>query len=272
MNMRIRILTFLVACAALALVAAGCGDKAAEKSPSETVTAALQKTAAIKSGTADIEGSLATGSLPGSISVTGESKFDTAAEGGGAMEIALALSIAGQEQKFGFVTVDGKNYLTVGDKALEQKGSSSQQVEPGQISSFIDGLGKYVSDVKSAGEVNGLQSYTATVDVKKMIAENKGSSGATGDLSKLSIPGIGSGSELSDSVSTADITVGVNSDGYAQELRIDMPLTIGGNTGGVRANIKLADINGAVTIEKPENVVSSSADLGALGSFLGGGN
>lgn len=267
-----RIFTLILGCVAAALVATGCGgDKAAEQSPADAVTAALKKTSEVKSGSADIEGSVSTGSLPGSISVTGEAVFDTEAAGGAAMDIDLSISIAGAEQKFGFVAVDGKNYVTVDDKALEQKGANSQQLEPGQISSFIAGLSKYVSNAKSTGEADGLSTYTATVDVKKMIADNGNDKEQT-DLSKLSIPGVGSGAELQNAVSTADITVGVNSDGYAQELRIDMPLQISGNSGGIRVNINLSDIDQPVTVEKPENVVDSASDLGGLGAMLSGGN
>lgn len=270
---RNRIFTLILGCVAAALVATGCGgdDKAADKSPADAVTASLQKTSEVKSGSADIEGSISTGSLPGSIAVTGKAVFDTEATGGAAMDVDLSVSVAGTEQKFGFVAVDGKNYLTVGDKALEQKGANSQQLEPGQISSFISGISKYVTNAKNTGEADGLTTYTATVDVKKMITDNANDKEQT-DLSKLSIPGVGSGQELQKAVSTADITVGVNSDGYAQELRIDMPLTISGNSGGIRVNITLSDIDQPVTVEAPTNVVDSASALGGLGSLLSGAN
>ncbi len=261
---RSRIFTLALACIAAALVAAGCGgDKTSSASPSESVSAALKKTSEIKSGTAAIDGSVSTGSLPGSISLKGDATFDTQAEGGAAMDVELAASVAGTEQKFGFVAVDGKNYITVGDKALEQKGSSN--LEPSQISSFIAGLGKNLTNVKETGEAAGVTTYTATVDVKKMITENSDNS----DLSKLSIPGVGSGSDLAKSVSTADITVGVDGDGYAQTLTVDLPLDINGSPGGLRADIELSDIDQPVTIEKPSDVVKDASELGGLGAMLG---
>lgn len=247
----------LLALFALALVATGCGDsKSSSQSPQEAMQSALAKTATITSGQAKIKGSISVGSVPGSLSVTGDGSFDTKAEGGGALDLQMSVNIAGTEQEFGFVTVDGKSYLTVGDKALEQKEGG---LETGQVTAFIKGLGDYLTNVQEAGP----NKYSADVDVKKMIAGNK-----NGDLSKLSIPGIGSGQDLQKSLGDASITVTVDSQGYAQEMDINLSLQQSSSQGGLRATISLSDINQPVTINKPENIVQSASDLGAIGAAL----
>lgn len=251
----------LIAVFVVALVAAGCGDKSSSSaSPQDAMKAALAKTATITSGTAKIKGSVSIGNLPGSLSVTGGGSFDTKAADGGALDLDFALQIAGTEQKFGFTTVDGASYLTVGDKALEQK--DGNKLTTGQISDFIEGLSKYLTNVKSIGDSR----YSADVNVKQMIADNK-----NGDLGKLSIPGIGSGAELQKSLGKATVTVTVDAEGYAQTMDINLSLLqSGGNQGGVRATISLEDINQPVTISKPENIVESASDLGAIGAALAG--
>lgn len=254
----------LLAVLAIALVvfAAGCGgsDKPAE-SPDAAVKSALKKTSEITSGQADIKGSLAAGSLPGSISITGGGPFDTKAKGGPATNLQFSVNVAGTDQSFGIIAVNGKNYLTVGDKALEQKGEGAS-LNPDQIASFIAGLGDNLTNVQSAGE----DTYTATVDVKKLIENSK----AGDNLSQLSIPGLGSGQQLSKSVGNADITVTIDSEGYASVLDIDLPITSGTSQGGIRATITLSDIDKPVTIDEPTNVVSSAAALGGLGAALAG--
>jgi hypothetical protein len=245
---------------AILAFAAGCGSKSSSsESPATAMKAALEKTATIKSGNAAVKGSISIGSLPGSLAVTGGGPFDTEAKGGGAVELNLSIDIAGSPQEFGLVSVDGKNYLTVGDKALEQK-KSGAALEPDQIASFISGLGDNLTNVKSPSE----NKYTGTVDVKKLLADGKA------DVSKLSFPGLGSGAELSKSLSTATVTITVNADGYADKMDIDLPLSQGGNQGGVRATITLSEINQPQTIEAPKNVVSSPAELGGLGAAFAG--
>jgi hypothetical protein len=225
--------------------------------------AALEKTSTITSGMAKVKGSLSLGSLPGSLSITGGGPFDTKADGGPAVDLQLSVDIAGSPQEFGLVAVDGNGYLTVGDKALEQKGTSSFQ--PGQIPKFLKALGDNLTNVKSPAE----NSYSATVDLKKMIE------GATGDdaeaLKKLSIPGLGSGDSFTKSLSTADVTITVDAQGYAQTMDINMPITQGGNQGGIRATITLSEINQPQTIDKPKNVVSDASELGGIGAALAGG-
>lgn len=250
----------LFAVVVLALVATGCGDsKTSSESPQDAMQSALAKTATITSGKATIKGSISVGSVPGSLSVSGDGTFDTKAADGGALDLQLSVNIAGSDQEFGFVTVDGKSYLTVGEKAIEQKNGNS--LKTGQVTAFIKGLSDYLTNVKSVGD----NKYSADVDVKKMIADNK-----NGDLAKLSIPGIGSGAELQQSLGDATITVTVDSEGYAQTMDINLSLQQSGSQGGVRATISLSDINQPVTITKPENIVQSAADLGAIGAALSG--
>lgn len=253
---------FVVLAISLVVFAAGCGgsDEPTE-TPDAALKSALTKTASIKSGTADVKASLALGNLPGSLSIQGGGPFDTEAKGGAATDLQFSVDVAGTQQNFGILAVGGKNYLTVDGKALEQKGDGAS-LGPDQISEFLDGLGDNLTNVKSAGE----NKYTATVDVKKLLEASK----AGDNLSKLSIPGLGSGEQLSKSVSTADITVTVDADGYAQVLDIDLPITTGGNQGGVRATITLSDIDQPQTIEEPTNVVGDASELGGLGAALAG--
>lgn len=250
----------LIAVLALALVAAGCGDKSSSSaSPQQTMESALAKTATITSGKTNIKGSISVGNLPGSLSVNGSGSFDTKAADGGALDLDFSVDIAGNKQEFGFVTVDGASYLTVGDKALEQKNGNT--LTTGQVTDFIKGMSKYLTDVKSVGD----NKYSAKVNVKQMIADNK-----NGDLSKLSIPGIGSGANLQNSLGDASVTVTVDSQGYASTMDINLTLQQSGSQGGVRLTISLTDINQPVTISKPENIVQSASDLGAIGAALSG--
>lgn len=252
---------FAVLAIALVVFAAGCGSDKPSPSPNAAVKSALTKTSGITSGQADVKASLSAGNLPGSLSITGGGPFDTEAKGGPATNLQFSVNIAGSEQNFGILAVGGKSYTTVDDKALEQKDDGGS-LNPDQISGFIAGLANNLTNVKSAGE----DTYTGTVDVKKLI-ENS----STGDnLSELSIPGLGSGKKLAESVSTADITVTIDADGYASVIDIDMPITTSGSQGGIRATITLSDIDKPVTIEEPTNVVSSASELGGIGAALAG--
>jgi len=254
---------FAVLAISLVAFAAGCGgsDEPTE-APDVALKSALTKTAGIKSGMADVKASLALGSLPGSLSIQGGGPFDTAAKGGAATDLQFSVDVAGTQQNFGILAVGGKNYLTVDGKALEQKGDGGAGLGPDQVADFLSGLGDNLTNVKSAGE----NKYTATVDVKKLLESSK----AGDNLSELSIPGLGSGEQLSKSVSTAEITVTVDADGYAQVLDIDLPITTGGNQGGVRATITLSEIDQPQTIDEPTNVVGDASELGGLGAALSG--
>ncbi|MBJ7459568.1 MAG: hypothetical protein JHD02_10305 [Thermoleophilaceae bacterium] len=257
----------LLTVVALALVAfaAGCGgdSKTSTESPDQAVKNALAKTAGINSGNATVKASIAVGSLPGSLAIEGGGAFDKKAKGGGAADLQFSVEIAGTEQSFGLVTYGGKSYLTVEGKALEQKDSGTS-LSPDQVADFIEGLSKYLTNVKSVPDSEN--EYTAEVDVKKLLSDSK----AGDNLSELSIPGLGSGQKLAEQVGNADITVTIDDEGYAQVLDINLPINANGSQGGVRANIALSDINQPVTIEEPTNVVSSAAELGGVGAAIAG--
>lgn len=262
MNSFFRKSLFAVLAIALVVFAAGCGgSKKPTEAPDAVLKSALAKTAGINSGMAEVKASLALGSLPGSLSIQGGGPFDTEAKGGAATDLQFSVDVAGTQQNFGILAVGGKNYLTVDGKALEQKGDGAE-LGPDQVAGFLNGLGDNLTNVKRAGE----NKYTATVDVKKLLESSK----AGDNLSKLSIPGLGSGEQLSKSVSTADITVTVDEGGYAQVLDIDLPITTSGNQGGVRATITLTDIDQPQTIDQPTNVVGDASELGGIGAALAG--
>lgn len=249
--------------AVAALLASGCGGKSSSSSvsPETAIQDALTKTAGIDSGQAGVKAAISIGSLPGSFDINGGGPFDAKASGGGAFDLDFKVNIAGSSQEFGFTKVDGKSYVTAGDKALEQKGASAG-IDPKSVSSFLSGIGKYLSNAKQTSD----GTYTATVNVKQLLEDSKGSKNG---LSGASIPGLGSVSQLSNEISTANITVKVDSQGYADYLDIDLPIKQGSGEGGVRATITLTDINQPVTITAPKNVVSDSSELGAIGGLLG---
>lgn len=257
-------LLVLLALILAAVVAAGCGgSKSSEQTPQQAMQGALKKTSTITSAKTDIKGSIAIGSMPGSISLTGTGAFDTKAAKGGALQLEFTIELAGTKQSFGIVSVGGKSYMVVGGKALEQNGDNS--FDTGQVQQFIEGLGDYLTNVKSLGG----NKYSADVDVKKMIGDDKG-----GKLSSLSIPGIGSGEKLQDALGNATVTVTVDSEGYAQTMDFNLSLTQaggqGGGQGGLRATISLENIDEPVTVEAPKNVVKDSSELGVIGQALSG--
>jgi hypothetical protein len=255
-----------IALSVLALCAfavAGCGSKSADNNvaPSQAIQNALDKTSEITSGRAKLKGSLALGSMPGSIAITGGGPFDTKAKGGAAFDLEISLGLAGTQQKIGIVALDGKSYLVMGDRAVEQSKDDSMSFGGDQIASFIKGLGKYVSNAKEAGE----NTYTADVDMKKLIADvQKNSKGAD-----LKIPGLGSIGDLKETVGSAALKVVVNPEGYADSIDINMPINSGGSEGGVRLTLDLTEINQPQTIEKPKKIVDADSALGGgLGSAL----
>lgn len=254
----------LAALAASLLVLTGCGSDEKSESPQAAVKAALEKTSTITSGNTKLKGSLSIGSLPGSIAIAGGGPFDTEAEGGGAFSIELALQIAGTEQKFGIAAVDGKNYLLVGDKAIEQKKKEGETVDSGQIADFIKNMGDYITSAESSDP----NTYTATVDLKQLFADNADKNGGLGGLS---IPGLGTAEEVTKSIDSAEISIEVDSEGYADELVLNLPISTGGDQGGLRLTISIEEINEPQTIEAPTNVVSDPSELGALGAAVGAG-
>lgn len=263
--------TPLILAAAVALVAvfaAGCGSKtsssSSSQSPEAAFKAAMEKTSTITSGKSTLKGSMSVGSLPGSISISGGGPFDTKAEGGPALDLTLSVNIAGNDQKFGFVTVDGKSYMVFGDKAVEQKNSGSATADPGQIADFIKGLGENAADVQKTAE----NTYSATIDVKKILADAKKQSDSK--LSDVQIPGLGNTDQLEKTLGDTKVTIKVDSEGYAQNMDINMSIKSDGSTGGLRMTIDLSEINQPQEISAPKNVVSGASELGGIGSALGG--
>lgn len=249
-------------------VVAGCGggSDSSSESPEVAMQQALEKTSTITSGQANIKGAMSIGGLPGSISITGGGPFDTKAKGGPAFEIKLNVELAGSPQTIGFARVDGKSYMLVGDKAVEQKSSEADGLDSDQIASFIKELGDYLSGVKETAD----GTYSGKVDLKAMIeAQSKKQSG---DISKITIPGLGSAGEISKSIGVSDITVKVDGEGYAQTIDLNVPIKSNGSEGGIRFTIELEEINQPQTVEKPKNVVTDASSLGAFGAAVGGGN
>lgn len=263
----------LLACFAVlafALALSGCGGSDESVSPDSAVSDALKKAATITSGEAELNATINTGGFPPSFDITGGGPFDTEAEGGAAYDLDLVIQVAGTEQQLGFAAVDGKRYLKVGDKAAETRDSASGSLDPSSVKDFIDSLDKYVSNVKQGEDktVDGesLTVYSFDIDVKKLFDDAKSSGD---DISKLSIPALGSVDELADSVEGATGTIAVAGDGYPHELSVDVPIKNGTSEANVRGTIALKKINQPVTIEKPKNIVDES-ELGGIAQMLGG--
>lgn len=259
---------FSIALSALlvcAFVVAGCGSKSSSSSdqpPAEAIQTALTKTSELDSGNATLKGSLALSGIPGSLAITGGGPFDTKAKGGPAYKLELSINVAGSPQQLGFMAVDGKNYMLVGDKALEQKKGASGALQAGQIANFIKELGDYLSNAKKTGD----NTYTADVNVKKLFTDN---SDKAGGLSNLQIPGLGGGKELAKSLGTANVTISIDPQGYADTIDLNLPITSNGNEGGLKLKIGLDEINQPQTIEPPADVVKSPSELGGLGAAFG---
>lgn len=256
----------------IAFAVAGCGDddKSGGESAQQRVDDALKKAATITSGQSELKASIATGSLPPTLDITGGGPFDTEAKGGTAYDLDFVVQVAGTDQNFGFASVGGKQYLKIGDKAAEEDGDGLGSIDPGQIKSFIDSLGEYVTGVQQieGKTVNGesLDVYRGKLDTKKLL----GGSGDDDALGGFSIPGLGSADDLLNSVNIADVTIAIAGDGFPRELGVNVPLDRDGSEAGVRANLVLSEINEPVTINKPKNVVSDRSELGALANLLGG--
>lgn len=255
--------------AAFALAITGCGGSEDETSPDDAVSAALTKAATITSGKADLKASVLTGSLPPSFDIVGGGPFDTEAKGGPAYDLDLTIQVAGTDQVVGFAAVDGQSYVKVGEQAAEVDSKSTGGLDPASIESFIDSLDDYVSGAEQAedrqegGET--LKVYNVDIDVQKLLADAKKDNDG---IAKLSVPGLGSADDLEKSVSDATGTIAVAPDGFPRSLSINVPINRGSTEAGVRATLTLTDINEAVTIEKPSNVVDRS-ELGGLAELLG---
>lgn len=266
-------LSTLIACVAalaLAVVLSGCGGSDEGVSPDTAVSDALKKAATITSGEAELNATINTGGFPPSFDITGGGPFDTEAKGGAAYDLDLVIQVAGTEQQIGFAAIDGKRYLKVGNKAAETRDSASGSLDPSSVKGFIDSLDKYVSNAQQGEDktVDGetLKVYNFDIDVQKLFADAKA---AGDDISKLSIPALGSVDELADSIDGATGTLAVASDGFPHELSVDVPIKNGTSEANVRGAIVLKNINEPVTIEKPENIVDES-ELGGIAQMLGG--
>ncbi len=238
------------------LAVAGCGSDGSDESPSDAVNAALVKTSEIKSGVAEVEGSVSLGNLPGAVSISGGGPFDTAAEGGPAFNIALALEIAGSPQKFGFASVDGDNYMIVGDKAAKQKNGEDQSLSPEGIASLIKSIGQHVTSVESSED----GAYTAKLDTQALLQDAREGEGK--GLDGLELPGFGSADQLTDQLGVADITIKVSDAGYADEISLDMPLNAGGGEGALRLTVRLSEVDEPQKITAPTDLVSDPSKLG----------
>lgn len=260
----------LFAVIALAVFVSGCGGDSDEGvSPDTAVADALTKASTIKSGESELKATINTGGFPPSFDITGGGPFDTEAEGGAAFDLDLVIQVAGTEQQIGFAAVDGKRYLKVGDKAAETEDSTSGSLDPTSVKGFIDSLDEYVSNAKQLEDktVDGetLKVYSMDIDVKKLFEDAK----ANGDdISKLSIPALGSVEELAEGIDDATGTIAVAGDGYPRELSVNVPITNGTSEANVRGTITLSKINESVTIEKPSNIVDES-ELGGIAQLLG---
>lgn len=280
----------LAAVAALALLAGGCGgkNKTSSKSaaaPQQRVKAALLNTQKINSGVVKLDATLSGGAMPGSMKITGGGKFDLKATGGPAFDLEVALDIAGQIQKIGFVVVDGKSFMKFGDRAFSmdevKKGGTSATgdlggIKPEQIRKMIESLNTYVTNFKQTGtqQVDGqtLTIYTAKVDVKQISATAQKEAG-----DKIpSVPGLGDLSSLTRMFRGTVVRVGIGEDDLPHSVGLETSIGASGTTGTgelagtVKANILLTKINEPVTIKAPKNVVKGVDALGALGTMFGG--
>jgi hypothetical protein len=248
--------------AACAIALTGCGSKSASESasPTEAIQTSLDKTSTITSGLSTIKGALSIGAVPGSIAITGGGPFDTEAKGGAAFDLELSIGIAGTQQKMGFVAVNGKNYMVVGDKAIEQKGENAKGLDGKQIANYIESLGKYISNAKKTGD----NTYTADVDMKQLFTDSKKKAGNV----NFEIPGLGSLDQLQKSLGTSTLKIEIDSEGYASTIDLNLPITTDGNEGGVRLTISLSEINEPQKIEQPANVVDAGSALGSFGSSV----
>lgn len=280
----------LAAVAALALLAGGCGGKDKDAStssatPQQRVKTALLNTQKINSGVVKLDATLSGGAAPGSMKITGGGTFDLKAAGGPAFDLEVALDIAGQSQKIGFVVVDGKSFMKFGDRAFsmdeaKKDGTSATGklggIKPEQIRKMIESLNAYVTDFKQTGtlQVDGqtLTVYTAKLDVNKISSKAQKDSG--GQIP--SIPGLGDLSSLTRMFRGTVVRVGVGDDDLPHSVSLETSIGASGTTGSgslagtVKANILLTKVNEPVTIKAPKNVVKGADALGALGSMFGG--
>lgn len=242
----------LLVLVAAAIAFAGCGSESKSDTTSQIddIRAVLDKTSTIKSGNASIDGTLSAPGVPGTITLAGGGPFDTEAKGGPAYKLELQVQAAGSEQNIGIQAADGKNYLIVKGKAIEQE-KSAGSLEPKQVSEFIKGLGEYMSSVEKTSD----STYTAKVDMPKLLSSAPGKE--ANEASKLALPGLGSAGEFAKQLGVADVTVNVDPQGYADKIELNVPITQGGSEGVLRVTISMDEINQPQTIKKPTDVVAA---------------
>lgn len=253
---------------ATALVLAGCGSD--EEDPQKIVESALEKAADIKSGQAEVKASILTGALPPSFDIVGGGPFDTEAEGGVSYDLDLTVQVAGTEQELGFAAVDGKSYLKVGDKAAEMKDNTAGGLNPGSIETFIDSLSDYVTEATFSEDRNigkeQVKVYDVIYDTAALLEDL---SKDNPELTKLSIPGLGSVDQLSDGIKNSTGSLGIGTDGFPHLITVNVPIERTSSQAGLRVSLTLTEINQPVTIEAPDNIVERS-ELGGFADFLGG--
>lgn len=292
---RFRLISLLALVAAIALVATGCGgDKKSSSSnvpPSQRVKTALQNVEKIDSGSMTMSGSLSGAGMPGKMSVSGDGKFDTKAEGGPAVEMKMKLDLGfgGQPQEVGLISVDGKSYIEFGGKFYsadsmmkgitgatgDSKPKSSTAIDSKQLKEMINSLSGMVGEVTASGtkQVGGekVDVYTATIDVSKAVDEAKKQAGSALDgLSALG--GVG---DLGKIFGDTKILIGIDSNDLPRSIEIKStvdPKAAGasGSGGTIEGSLILTEVNQPVTITKPAKVESGSGLLEALGAMFGG--
>lgn len=287
---RFRLTSLLTLLAVFGLLVAGCGDDNQTSSsnvpPEQRVKTALQNASKINSGSVTLDAAISGGGLPGKMKLSGGGDFDTKAEGGPAIAIDVKFDMGfGEPQEIGLVSVDGKSYLKFGGKyyaadsmvpgATGASGSTSTAIDSKQLQELIDSLDGYVSDVKAAGTKkvgdDTLDLYTATIDVKKAVAEAKKQAGSALE----GLAALGGAGDLTEGVGETTVEIGVDSNDLPRSFKLNTSVEAGstGGTssgGGIEASLVLTEVNQPVTIEKPDEVEEGSSLLEAFGSMFGG--
>ncbi|HEV7918216.1 MAG TPA: hypothetical protein VGO97_01450 [Solirubrobacterales bacterium] len=261
--------------AVAALLLAGCGD---DKTPAPTggerpkkaLELALLNVAEVDSGKLNVDGTISGGGIPGPIRISGGGPFQLAGKKAPALDLALTVELAGQPQKIGIVVVDGEAFLRFGSSAFSLGAGSKNNspVDVAALRSLVRGMGKYVSDVRTAGsmtvEGDSVNLYTAKLDVAALANDNmKKNKSAIPTL-----PGLPSLSELSKSP-PADVKVGVDDSGLPRYVSANARLGADGAAGTVKLTVTTSAINEPVTIKQPSNVSRGNDAAAALSGLFG---
>ncbi|MBI5310960.1 MAG: hypothetical protein HZB14_08075 [Actinobacteria bacterium] len=291
---RFRLTSLIALLAAFGLIVAGCGDSnkssssSSGLSPEQRVKTALQNASKINSGSVTIDASISGAGMPGKMKLTGGGKFDTKAKGGPAvdMQVKFDMGFGGEPQEIGLVSVGGKSYLKFGGKfyaademmqGITGATGSTQKtaIDAKDFQKLMDSLDGYVSDAKASGTQKvgdeTLDVYSATIDVKKVMAEAQKQAGSALD----SLSALGGTGDLTDSVGETTVEIGIDGNDLPRSFKIKSSMEGGatGSTSGggtVEASLVLTEVNQPVTIEAPEKVEEGASLLEAFGSMLGG--